>query len=89
MFTLKCQTLVVHAQQVRAQGSPHHQTTAGPPDVCRCPSLERPHVHTLGGPVPVRDGDWIVTRAAGDRYVCAGDVFETTHEALVEVVGPQ
>ena len=86
MFTLKSTSLVVRAQQVTARGGPHHETTAGPRDICRCTILERPHIHTLEGPVPVREGDWIVTRAAGDRHVCTREMFDTAYEALVETV---
>jgi hypothetical protein len=53
--------------------------------LCYCAADRRggPHVHTNRGPIQVVRGDWIVTRADGDRYPCKPNVFEATYERVM------
>lgn len=37
-------------------------------------------IRTDAGPVPVMDGDWVVTTERGEKLVYKPDVFEKTYE---------
>ena len=39
-------------------------------------------VDSLEGPHTVRDGYWIITGVAGEKYGCAPDIFEKTYEPV-------
>lgn len=44
-------------------------------------------IATLEGPHLVRDGDWIITGVAGERYPCKPEIFEKTYEPVEESEG--
>ena len=52
-----------------------------PEGIClTCYVDQRPHVHTLEGPLVASPGDWIITGVKGERYPCKPDIFEATYE---------
>ena len=61
--------------------------------LCRCDVLpnEWPtaaHVHTLEGPLAVRDGDWVLKGVQGEFYPCKPDIFEATYERITDGTTP-
>jgi len=42
--------------------------------------VDCPHIHTLEGPLPVSNGDWIITGVKGEKCLCKPDVFPKTYE---------
>lgn len=47
--------------------------------------IQKPHVHTLEGPLLVSPGDWIVTGVQGEKYLVKPDIFAATYEPVEEV----
>lgn len=41
-------------------------------------------IKTIGGEYQVVDGDWIITRIKGEKYLCKPDIFEQTYEPVVD-----
>lgn len=51
----------------------------------RCREVpDYPHVHTLEGPLRVREGDWIIKGVKGEFYPCKPDIFAATYEPAEE-----
>lgn len=48
--------------------------------VCDCDDRETWHVHTLEGPHPLTDRDWIVIGTEGERYPVKERVFRNCYE---------
>ena len=53
--------------------------------LCTCPALPnewptKAHVHTLEGPLAVRDGDMLIRGVKGEFYPCKLDIFKETYE---------
>lgn len=76
----------------------HADKAHDPPGVCRggkeCyyrPHLTAPHVHTMhgGGPVLLKDGDWIVPEPDGQGYYpIDAAVMQTNYERLLSCGHP-
>lgn len=45
-----------------------------------CPLCGKKYVVTSYGPVPINNGDWIITGPDGETYPCPHKVFSTTYE---------
>jgi len=41
-------------------------------------------IHTLEGNMLASPGDWIIKGVKGEFYPCKPDIFEATHEAVLE-----
>ena len=63
-----------------------------PDGVYICPwpeSGDLPTIHTLEGDHIVRDGDWVITGIAGEKYPCKNEIFEKTYEAVINNIGEE
>ena len=59
-------------------------------DMCGPHGIEnRPHIHTLEGPMLVSNGDWIITGVKGEKYPCKPDIFALTYEAVEAPAEPK
>ena len=45
-------------------------------------SFTKPYIVSPDGTMFISPGDWIITMANGERYVCSPDVFETSYELM-------
>lgn len=45
-------------------------------------SILKYFIDTLEGRMQVKDGDWIITGIAGEKYPCKPDIFEKTYERV-------
>ena len=39
-------------------------------------------IRTLEGVMEVKDGDWVITGVAGEKYPCRKDIFERTYDRV-------
>jgi len=42
-------------------------------------------INTLEGIMEVRDGDWIITGIAGEKYPCKDSIFKLTYDLVEEL----
>lgn len=73
----RAKPVVIEAEQWIA-GEAHEELCTLTYSTC----LLEQHVHTLNGPVPLDDGDWIIRGVKGEVRPCKPDIFAATYELV-------
>jgi hypothetical protein len=74
--------LVVNAEPFTESHSAIQRCNCWADGVSACSLCGHPYVMTHNGPVIVKPGDWLITRADGEVYPCNQATFEETYEAV-------
>lgn len=63
---------------------PKEQGWTGWPEAVYGSEEDVAYIETPEGPLPVSDGDWIITDPEGTTFSCKPDIFEATYKLLEE-----